>query len=186
MTLQEMKIKVLSLIEEYNAESELLTSDPDIAQKLNSVINQIMYELARIKKIARYIEIPVVAGELITFDKLKEIVGADVYQINRIKGVHYEAKANGTVFKILSGGTAEIDVFIYPQRVSDDTPPDHQLELSDDALEIMPYGVAADLLKSDVSTEYGSVYGTRYESMLDRLDPRSTISNIYADGGVMI
>lgn len=186
MTLGEIKIKVLSLIEEYDPESDLLTSDPDIAQKLNSVINQIMYELARIKKIARYTELPVIAGDLITFEDLREAVGAEIYQVGKIKGVHYEAKASNSIFKILSTGTAEIDVYIYPQRVNDDTPAEHKLELSDDALEIMPYGVAADLLKSDVSTEYGSVYGTRYESMLERLDPRNSISNIYVDGGVMI
>ena len=186
MTLGEMKIKVLSLIEEYDADNEFLTSDPDIAQKLNSVINQIMYELARMKRIARYVEIPVQIGDLITFEKLKEAVAADVYQVNKIKGISVDSKANGTIFKALSSGTAEIDLFIYPKRVNEETPADHVLELSDDALEIMPYGVAADLLKSDVSTEYGSVYGTRYESMLERLDPRSFISNIYVDGGVAI
>lgn len=186
LTLQQMKIKVLSLIEEYDPENELLTSDPDISQKLNDVINQIMYELARIKKIPRYVELPVVTGQLLTFADLKAAVGSEIYQVNKIQGVSFEPKANNSIFKILAGGTAEIDVFIYPQRVSEDTPPDHELELSDDALEIMPYGVAADLLKSDVSTEYGSVYGTRYESMLERLDPRSSISNIYVDGGVMI
>lgn len=186
MTLEEMKIKVLSLIEEYDPENELLTSDPDIAQKLNSVINQIMYELARIKKIPRYVELPVVAGQLLTFADLKESLSSEIYQVNKIRGVLYDPKANGSIFKMLSGGTAEIDVFIYPQRVNEKTPPDHKLELSDDALEVMPYGVAADLLKSDVSTEYGSVYGTRYESMLQRLDPRNQISNIYVDGGVMI
>lgn len=186
MTLEELKIKVLSLIEEYDSENDMLTSDPDIAQKLNSVINQILFELARMKRIPRYVEIPVQTGDLITFDMIKEAVHANVYQVNKIKGINFEPKANNTIFKVLTCGTAEIDVFIYPQRVDEQTPPDHKLELSDDALEIAPYGIAADLLKSDVSTEYGSVYGTRYESMLERLDPRSYISNIYIDGGVMI
>ena len=51
MTLTEMKKKVLRLIEEINPNSELLTDDPDIANKINDVINQIQNELARIKKI---------------------------------------------------------------------------------------------------------------------------------------
>lgn len=50
MTLLEMKKKVLRLIEEINDKSALLTDDPDIANKINDVINQIQNELARIKK----------------------------------------------------------------------------------------------------------------------------------------
>ena len=56
MTLLEMKTKVLGLIEELNPESENLTDDPDIETKINDVINQVMFELARMKKIPRYIE----------------------------------------------------------------------------------------------------------------------------------
>ena len=37
MTLLEMKKKVLRLIEEINPNSELLTDDPDIANKINDV-----------------------------------------------------------------------------------------------------------------------------------------------------
>jgi hypothetical protein len=48
----------------------------------------------------------------------------------------------------------------------------------------MPYGIAADLLKSDVSSEYGSVYATRYEQMLQRLDPRNSMTSVYIEGGV--
>jgi hypothetical protein len=50
----------------------------------------------------------------------------------------------------------------------------------------MPYGVAADLLKSDISTEYGSIYATRYETMLQRLDPRNNMTSIYFEGGVEV
>jgi hypothetical protein len=50
----------------------------------------------------------------------------------------------------------------------------------------MPYGVAADLLKSDVSTEYGTIYATRYESMKQQLDPRYQLATVYVEGGVSI
>ena len=53
MTLLEMKKQVLKLIEEINPKSELLTDDPDIANKINDVINQIQNELARIKEFGR-------------------------------------------------------------------------------------------------------------------------------------
>ena len=58
--------------------------------------------------------------------------------------------------------------------------------MSDDALEILPYGVAADLLKSDVSNNYGEIYSKRYETMLQRLDPRYSMGSIYIDGGIDI
>jgi hypothetical protein len=50
----------------------------------------------------------------------------------------------------------------------------------------MPYGIAADLLKSDISSEYGSIYATRYETMLQRLDPRHQMPSISIEGGVSI
>ena len=51
MTLKEMKLRVLSLIEEVNSESEYLTDDIDIQAKINYVIDTKMHELARIKRI---------------------------------------------------------------------------------------------------------------------------------------
>ena len=51
MTLSEMKKKVLGLIEELNPDSDVLTDDPDIATKINDVINQIMFDkMAKLNK----------------------------------------------------------------------------------------------------------------------------------------
>ena len=52
MTLKEMKLRTLSLIEEVNPESEFLTDDIDIQAKINYVIDAKNNELARIKRIA--------------------------------------------------------------------------------------------------------------------------------------
>ena len=183
MTLLEMKKKVLGLIEEVNPDSDLLTDDPDIATKINDVINQILYELARIKKIPKYVEMAVTAGQQVSFEDIESAVGYVVYQLGSVSGVNYVPKANGTILKILETGTAEIDCFVYPERITESTKNSYEFELSDDALEIMPYGIAGDLLKSDVSAEYGSIYATRYETMLDRLDPRYMMTNVYIEGG---
>lgn len=187
MTLLEMKKKVLGMIEELNPDSTLLTDDPDIATKINDVINQIMFELARMKKIAKYVEMEVAAGDLVTFEDIEAAVGNEVYQVGTVTGVKYDPKANGTILKILEDGTAEIDCFVYPERITNKTKDTaYEFELSTDALEIMPYGIAGDLLKSDVSSEYGSIYSTRYEAMLQRLDPRHQIGAFVVDGGVSI
>lgn len=186
MTLGEMKRKYLSLIEELNPDSTQLTDDPDIVAKQNYVVNQVMFEMARLKKIARYVEMDVHAGDLITFADIEKKCGNEVFQVSLFGGVNHSPKANGTIFKVLEDGVAEIDVYVYPERITDKTKDSYEFELSADALEIMPYGIAADLLKSDVSAEYGSVYATRYETMIQRLDPRNATTMIYIDGGFSI
>ena len=186
MTFNEMKKKVLGMIEELGKDDEKLTADPDIATKINDVTNQIMYELARIKKIPKYIEMVVSKGDVLEFSDLESECGYEIYQIGLVGGVAHTMKGNNTIIKILEDGIAEIDVFVYPERITDTTSGSYEFELSADVLEIMPYGIAGDLLKSDVSTEYGSIYSTRYESMLQRLDLRNAMTSIYIDGGVSI
>lgn len=186
MTLSEMKKKVLGLIEELNPNHKLLTDDPDIATKLNDVINQIMFELIRQKKIPKYVEMEVTEGDLVDFSAIEKECGYEVYQINNVSGVNYAPKANGTVLKILESGTAEIDVFVFPERITDKTKDSYEFELSNDVLEIMPYGVAGDLLKSDVSADYGTIYATRYESMKQMLDPRYSLGTFTIEGGYSV
>lgn len=187
MTLIEMKKKVLALIEELNPNHELLTDDPDIAAKINEVINQIMFELARFKRIPKYIEMAVSEGETITLADIESACGYEVYQLGTICGVSFIPKASGTVFKMLESGTAEIDVFVYPERITEKTKDkSYEFELSADVLEVMPYGVAADLLKSDVSAQYGKVYAERYEQMKQLIDPRYQQSMFYVEGGISI
>ena len=187
MNLKDIKTKVFAMIEELNPDSELLTDDPDISAKINEVTNQIMFELARMKKIPKYVELEVNEGDVIDFADIEKKCGYEIYQVALVGGVHSVPKANGTLWKMLESGTAEIDCFVYPERITEKTRDKaYEFELSADALEIMPYGIAGDLLKSDVSAEYGSVYSTRYETMLQRLDPRYAMTSIFIEGGVNV
>ena len=184
MILEEMDKMTLALIEELNPDSEHLTDDPDIAAKKRFVTNQIMFELVRIKKLAKFADVAVSKGDVLTLEDIAKEVGYDIYQIDNIRGVNYKRRANGTAFQFLEDGTAEIDCFVYPERITEKTKGSYEFELSQDVLEIMPYGIAADLLKSDISTEYGTIYATRYESMKQQLDPRNNMTSIYIEGGV--
>jgi hypothetical protein len=186
MTLAEMKKKILGMIEELDLDETSLTSDQDIEKKLNDTINQVMFELARMKKIPDYVEMEVQAGDLVRFEDIATESGFDVYQIDRVRGVEFELKANGTIIKVLESGTLEIDYFKYPERITEKTNGSYEFELSADALEIMPYGVAGDLLKTDVSTEYGQIFTNRYEQMLQRLDPRYSTGMFSVEGGVSV
>lgn len=185
MTLKEMKTKVLGLIEELNPLSEVLTDDPDIEAKINEVINSIMFELARFKKIPKYVEMPVNQGDILEFADLERAFGYEIYQIDIICGARYVPKANNTVLKFLETGTAEVSCFVYPERITEKTKDTaYEFELSPDVLEVMPFGVAGDLLKSDVSAEYGAVYSNRYNEMLQRLDHRYAMPSMFIDGGL--
>ena len=186
MTLKEMKKKVLSMIEELNPLSELLTEDPDIQLKINDVVDQIMHEISRFKKIPRYVEIPVQEGQLLSLEAIGDAVGYEIYQIDVVCGVRYVPKASGTILKMLGSGTAEISCFVYPERITEKTKDSYEFELSNDALEIMPFGIAGDLLKSDISADYGNIYSARYRDMLERLDHRYQLATYTVEGGVAV
>lgn len=185
MTLKEMKKKILAMIEEY-VELEKMTSDQDIELKLHDTINQIMYELVRMRKLPDYVEMEVNEGDLIRFEDIASESGYEVYQLDRVRGMNFEYRANGTIIKTLETGTLEIDYFKYPERITDKTSGSYEFELPEDLLEIMPYGVAGDLLKTDVSTEYGAIFSNRYEQMLQRLDPRYSMGMFSIEGGVSV
>lgn len=182
-----MKKKYLGLIEELNPNSDQLTDDPDIAAKQVETTNQVMFELARIKKIPKYAEKAVAAGDLVSFEDIGKVVGYDIYQLGTVGGVKHCYKADGTIIKCLESGTLEIDCYVYPERITENVKDKaYEFELSADVLEIMPYGIAADLLKSDISTEYGTIYATRYEQLKQMLDPRYHMTSVYIEGGVEI
>lgn len=186
MTLSEMKKKVLALIEELNPLSEYLTDDPDIQAKINEVINQILYEMCRFKKMPKNVEIAVNEGDSLEFSDIEKVCGYEIYQIDVIRGVRFLPKANGTVIKMLESGTADIDCFVYPERITDKTNGSYEFEVSNDVLEIMPYGIAGDLLKSDVSARYGKDYSDRYQDMIARLDHRYQMPTCYIEGGLAL
>lgn len=186
MTLGEMKKKVLRMIEEINEISVDLTDDPDIAAKLNDVIQQVQIEVCRMKKIpAKHV--------LNVLDKseydLRET--PNFYQLENLRFVDEEGNEAeydifGTFVEFPGPGTANIYYNKYPERITSTTPDTYEFELTEDALEVLPYGVAADILKSDISNEYGKIYEQRYETMLARLDPRYSMGSIYIEGGMSI
>lgn len=178
MTLEEMKEKVYSLIEEYSEDADELTEDEDLAQKMNSVINQVQNELARYKKIPATKTLYVEEGE----SKLLTDIDADIYQMNKIVDIDADINLNEVTFN--EEGTAKIYYYKYPTQITSETEDDYKFELSQDVLEIMPYGVAGDLLKSDVSSGYGVIYSNRYKEMLQMLDNRLGTGMIYIDGGI--
>lgn len=181
MTLREMKDRVLSLIEEINPESEYLTDDPDIQEKINYVIDMKQHELARIKRLAATDKLNVVKDSQIDlYDEYD-----DFYKLKNITGVSYTMFENIITFN--SDGEAIINYYRYPKLITKETDMDkYKMELSRDVLEIMPYGVAADLLKSDVSAQYGKVYEQAYQNALQMLDINTSDGIYEIVGGIYV
>lgn len=186
MILKDVKKKVLQLIEEIDDTKTSLTSDPDIEAKINSVINQVQFELARMKKIPANTTEDITADEIFDLNNLDNFYQLRLLRCKNASGedIPFEVIDNAVVFS--EDGTATIFYYKYPELITDTTKDSYEFELSQDCLEILPYGVAADLLKSDVSTEYGEIYSKRYETMLQRLDPRYTTASFGVEGGVDI
>ena len=180
MTLEEMKIKVYSLIEEYSEDAAELTEDEDLAAKMNSVINQIQNELTRFKKIPKDVSLNVTEGQEMYFKDIDK----DMYQLMNIRGVSTDVMNDKIFFN--ENGTAKVFYYKYPKQITNETDDSYKFELSTDLLEIMPYGVAGDLLKSDVSSQYGAIYSARYREMLQTLDPRYGTGMIEITGGIKV
>lgn len=180
MTLEEVKIKVYSLIEEYSEDADDLTEDEDLVLKMNHVINQVQNELARFKKIEAYTTLEGTEGAVIDFKD----IDSNLYQLNIVKGL--DCEIIGQKIKFNEEGTAEVYYYKYPTQINADTEDSQELDLSIDVLEILPYGVAADLLKSDVSSNYGQIYAERYREMKNELDPRYSLGSVYIDTSTSI
>jgi hypothetical protein len=185
MTLEDFKNKVYSLIEEYSEEADDLTEDTDLSAKFHSVTNAVMNDVARMKKLDEYTTYKVVFEEgedekAVDFTEIAD----NIYQINIIRGIDSEVIGNKIIFH--EEGTAKIYYYKYPTQIDVDTDDSYTFELDNECLEIMMYGVAGDLLKSDVSSSYGKLYSDKYEMLLQRLDPRRAMPSIYIEGGISV
>ncbi len=195
MTLKEQKIKILSLIEELNPESELLTNDPDISSKINAVINQVQNELSRIKKIPAKYKYDTTKNKTLLLTDIP-----DNYQLNKLSTIKYKIEGD---YEIIFDDDVEEEVIIYyykyPKSIdviidgeteeiqkenSQKIDEEYEFEIANDLLETLPYGVAADLLKNDMISNYGRYYYERYNEMKQMIDSRTSSGIIVVEGGL--
>lgn len=195
MTAKEMKIKTFSLIEEYYPEKKPLADDQDVIYKINGVINSIMLDLMKYRKIpAKYsYQITEESKEL----DLKSI--PDFYQLNLIENIEYRLVGDMEIVfntkEVKLPKTVEIYYYKYPETMkltfeSEDEgalyDEEYEFEQDLDILEIMPYGIAADLLKMDMISNYGRYFDERYQELKQTIDSRKTKGMATITGGVDI
>lgn len=195
MTAKEMKIKTFSLIEEYYPEHKELADDQDVKYKVNGVINSIMLDLMKYRKI------PAKYSFEITKDKnvLKLNSIPDFYQLDTIEDIEYKIMGNLEIIfnieDIKLPKKVEIYYYKYPKTMqltfeSEDASAlyDEEFEFEQelDILEIMPYGIAADLLKMDMISNYGRYFDEKYRELKQTIDSRKTKGIAIIVGGVDI
>ena len=197
MKLKEMKVKVFSLIEEYYPTETTLAEDEDVKNKINGVINQIQMDLMPLRKIEASQDIEVGTNDDKKID-LKDRLN-NLYQISAIyfeNETEYEM-LNSTTILLPNNyeGTFTVYYYKYPELAklifeseeeSAAYDSKYTFELDNDLLEVMPYGVAADLLKMDMISNYGQYFYNRYLEMKQRIDSRRTSGSIRITNGVDI
>ena len=194
MTARELKIKTFGLIEELYPELNGLADDEDILKKINGVINSVIFELSRIKKISAKFQYKCSLDNSIL--PLKGI--PDFFQLNKIQGINYEIVGDYEIkFYVEDNNETSVDIYYYklPKKMKLEFDDEYQIDeydnsfefdLSEDALEIAPYGIASDLLKNDMITNYGKYFNERYQTLKNELDTRVTNSTAVVNGGLDI
>lgn len=205
MTLKEMKIKTFSLIEEYYPDKKDLAEDSDVLNKINGVVNSIQLDLMKYRKLNASYEVEITKEDSKTIN-LKELLD-DLYQLNKLvfdNDVNVDYKMPDDTTIILPSdyeGTFTIYYFKYPElveiifegeaeeeRVKErlEQDEDYEFELDLDVLEVMPYGIARDLLKMDMISSYGKYFAEEYERLKSTIDPRRNNASIMICGGINV
>lgn len=197
MTLKEQKIKTFSLIEEYYPELKGFAEDEDVLNKINGVVNQIQMDLMTHRKINAFKTITVGETDSKVIDLKKEL--EDCYQIRSIefdKDIKY-TMPNEDILKLPEDfiGSFNVYYYKYPKLVKTIFESEEEKEKEDEEfvfelepvlLEIMPYGIASDLLKMDMISNYGKYFYERYLEMKNKIDPRKTSGTIRITGGANV
>ena len=174
MTLQEVLKKVLTLIEEYDETNGTnFTNDPDIENKIRECIDNIQVELATIKRIKA-------VEEFDTSETNEMDIPDDLYKIDKVKECDFEVLGNTIVFDENYKGIVHVYYDKYPDKINDNTALTKKLEISRDAIDCLVYGVASDVLKSDVSANY-SVYEYKYQELKQKLNNQITNGIIWVE-----
>ncbi len=200
MKLKEMKEKTYSLIEEYYPEEINLAEDTDVINKMNGVVNQIIMDLMTYRKIPATTDITVEENDSKTINLNTAV--SDMFQLSKVKldvdprtGEEYEYENPfENIIELPEDYVGNVKVYYYrnptlcttefvndsARAAYDDT---YEFDLDPVLLEIMPYGIAADLLKMDMISNYGKYFYERYLEMKQKIDPRHSAGTVRIVGG---
>ena len=200
MKLKEMKEKTYSLIEEYYPDESNLAEDTDVINKMNGIVNQIIMDLMTYRKIPAVTDIAVEENDSKTINLNTAV--SDMYQLSKISldvdprtGEEYEYENPfENIIELPEDYVGNVKVYYYrnPALCTTEFQSDtaraaydnvYEFDLDPVLLEIMPYGIAADLLKMDMISNYGKYFYERYLEMKQKIDPRHSAGTVRIVGG---
>lgn len=180
MTLKELREKVYKVIEEYSPDSTAFTDDSDYEAKFNTCANVVQNELAKITD--------KVIKETIEVKKGEEIILSEDLErfrlLKKITGVDFDIEDEYVTFN--ENGTAIIYYYQTKKQIKEDSDDNLKLDFDDQTLDCMIYGIASDILRNDVSSNYGAYFTSRYNELKQQLDPRSSQGTFKIVGGVNV
>lgn len=180
MTLGELRKKVYEVIEELNPDLTSYTDDSDYEAKFNTCANTVQNELAKITD--------KVVKETIEVEKGQEIVLSEDLErfrlLKKITGVDYDIEDEYVTFN--EKGTAIIYYYQNKKQIKEDSDDNFEIDFDNQTLDCMIYGIASDILRNDVSSNYGAYFTSRYNELKEQLDPRSSQGMFKFVGGVNV
>lgn len=165
MTILRLIQDTLIMLEEYNSSTTTYTDDTDLRAKLFPAINTIQYELAT--TIAPIHKIASISKA--TIADLESNLPTDFFKLDMVEECSYELYPTTIQFNNEFIGTIKLRYWAFPTIITSSTANTTELELDRPAQEIMKYGVASELLKADLSSDY-SVYEAKYQNLKANLD----------------
>ena len=192
MTLKEMKAKTYSLIEEYYPDNANLAEDEDVLYKTNGIINQIIMDLFRYRKVLSVEKISVRKKDDRVIDLLDEL--GNIYQLKKIRGTEYNILTDYLI-EVPEDFEGDLTVYYYalPKLCKTEFETDKERQEEDESfkfdidpvlLEIMPWGVGYNLLRLDMISGNGSYFEKTYIEMIQKIDSRRTAGSIIVEGGI--
>lgn len=184
MTLGENKKITLGLIEEYSNANPKLTDDVDIQNRINFLYATNYQELSQRKKILKTKTLKEVTDEKLEEGYTEYTLPSSMYQFKRVIALDENNKTVDADYYTIgkrkiyinneSNANYILEYYAYPTIITEETDDDFTLELDQDALLILPYAVANDILKTDPSADYNAFLAD-YNRKLENLN--TSISN---------
>lgn len=187
MTYGENKKIFFSLIDEYNPNNTYFTDDDDARTKAANLYNTRYSDLAsqKFNKKTKEYEITTEDRGYESFKLpkgtyIKVLGGRNEY--NEPISMNYRIEGENILISKANPGKLVLEYTPYPSMITDETEDDFELEIDDELANILPFGVASDLLKTDPGedwTAFEKEYERRYQKIVSA---RTTISVNITEG----
>ena len=182
MTLGQAKAMVMKLLDDYMIESPP-TDDEETLAKLNAMIQSAQVFLSTVKKIRKSCTIQHEPNGTWCAEYELPNDFSQAYKVRDENGNDYAVEFIGekVLVKDLKPQNIRIDYYAFPSEITDQTTDDFILELAQDAQQVLPYAVAADILKMDPSADY-TAFEVKFNNLMQNLDTRQNIGISFVGG----